>query len=148
MTVGGTRRSHRREPRRGEGASRTAPALNLTEGLPIVAQGGRLTGIVTHGDLLRALEKDPRGQLTVLEAGSDSPIVAYPDELVVDALHRMLHNNVGRLPVVDRANPQKMVGYLNRSSILGAWTRQMEEEGVREHGWFAGWRGANATNSK
>jgi chloride channel protein, CIC family len=126
------------------GAVPNGPALNLTEGLPIVAQDGRLAGIVTHGDLLRALEKDPRGRLTVLEAGSDSPIVAYSDELVVDALHRMLHNNVGRLPVVDRAHPQKMVGYLNRSSILGAWTRQMEEEGVREHGWLAGWRGTNA----
>ena len=134
--------------RAAEGAVSNGPALNLTEGLPIVAQGSRLAGIVTHGDLLRALEKDPRGQLTVLEAGSDSPIVAYPDELVVDALHRMLHNNVGRLPVVDRANLQKMVGYLNRSSILGAWTRQMEEEGVREHGWLAGWRGSHSPGAR
>jgi hypothetical protein len=34
---------------------------------------------------------------------------------------------------------------LNRSSILGAWTRQMEEEGVREHGWVKQWRGAPNT---
>jgi chloride channel protein, CIC family len=127
-----------------EGTVRNGPALNLTEGLPIVANDGRLAGIVTHGDLLRALENDPRGQLTVLEAGSDAPIVAYSDEFVGDALHRMLQNNIGRLPVVGRADPRKMVGYLNRSSILGAWTRQIEEEGLREHGWFAGWRGANA----
>jgi hypothetical protein len=30
-----------------------------------------------------------------------------------------------------------MVGYLNRATILSAWTRQMEEEGVRKHGWLA-----------
>jgi hypothetical protein len=36
-----------------------------------------------------------------------------------------------------------MVGYLNRSSILGAWTRQMEEEGVREHGWVKKWRASS-----
>jgi hypothetical protein len=37
------------------------------------------------------------------------------------------------------------VGYLNRSSILGAWTRQMEEEGVREHGWVKKWRASSET---
>jgi len=31
----------------------------------------------------------------------------------------------------------------DRSSVLGAWARQMEEEQVREHGWIAGWRGAS-----
>ena len=61
--------------------------------------------------------------------------------MVNDALHRMLQNDIGRLPVVSREEPQKMVGYFNRSSMLGAWTQQMEEEGVREHGWLAGWRG-------
>jgi len=33
-----------------------------------------------------------------------------------------------------------MVGYLNRSNILAAWTRHLEEEGIREHGWFSKWR--------
>jgi hypothetical protein len=41
-----------------------------------------------------------------------------------------------------------MVGYLNRSSILSAWTRQMEEEGLREHGWVKQWRGAQKTEKK
>jgi hypothetical protein len=48
----------------------------------------------------------------------------------------MLQNNIGRLPVVSRENPEQMVGYLNRSSILSAWTRQMEDESLREHGWL------------
>jgi hypothetical protein len=58
-----------------------------------------------------------------------------------------LQNNIGRLPVVARAGSQEMVGYLNRSSILEAWTRQIDEEGLREHGWFAGWRRTNADRS-
>jgi len=33
-----------------------------------------------------------------------------------------------------------MLGYFNRASLLGAWTRQMEEEGIREHGWIRQWR--------
>jgi len=128
-------------------ASPREPALNLIRGLPVVGKEGELVGIVTQGDVLRALENDPNGTAKVLEAGSSPPIVAYPDEIVFDALERMLQNDVGRLPVVSRDNPRKLVGFFNRSSILGAWTRQMEEEGVRERGWLARWRGSNVDSS-
>jgi chloride channel protein, CIC family len=120
--------------------SRGEPGFNLSQGLPIVAGDGRLAGVVTQGDLLRALETDPEGRATVLEAGSDPAIVAYPDELVLDALHRMVRHNIGRLPVVSREDPQRMTGYFDRSNILSAWTRQVEDEGVQEHGWYARWR--------
>jgi hypothetical protein len=30
-----------------------------------------------------------------------------------------------------------MIGFVNRPSILSAWTRHLEEEGIREHGWLA-----------
>ena len=130
-----------------EGAARREAAMNLTDGLPIIGNDGLLAGIVTQSDLLRALESDPKGGITVLDAGSDDPIVAFPDEFVHDAMSRMLLHNIGRLPVVTREEPRKMVGYFNRSNILGAWTRQLEDEGVREHGWLAQWRGANHTRA-
>ena len=129
----------------GELAERTArgeAAVNLTQGLPIVDKEGRLVGVVTQGDLLRGLEGGATGKLTVLEVGSNESVVAYEDELVHDAMFRMLQNNIGRLPVVSREDPRRMVGYFNRSSILEAWSRQMHEEGVREHGWFRQWRNA------
>jgi CIC family chloride channel protein len=128
-----------------ERMSRGEPSFNLTQGLPIVGKDGKLAGVVTQGDLLRALEADPQGTATVLQAGSRNLVVAYPDESAFDALYRMLQNDIGRLPVVSRKDPKEMVGYLNRSSILGAWTRQMEEEGVREHGWVKKWRTAPAS---
>src|SRR6202167_967407 len=109
---------------------------NLTEGLPIAAADGKLVGVVTQGDLLRALEEDPTGKTKVVDAGGHTPIVAFSDEQAFDALFRMLQNNIGRLPVVTRENPDRMVGYLNRPSSISVWTRQMEEEGVREHGWL------------
>jgi chloride channel protein, CIC family len=121
-----------------ERISRREPGFNLTEGLPIA--DGKLLGIVTQGDLLRALEKDPQGSTKVIDAGSTKLICAYPDELAFDALYRMLQNNIGRLPVISREDSGRLIGYLNRASLLSAWTRQMEEEGVREHGWFARWR--------
>jgi chloride channel protein, CIC family len=121
-------------------SSKGEPGFNLSQGLPIVTNNGHLAGVVTQGDLLRALESDPGGGATVLEAGSHPPMVAYPDEHVLDALHRMVRHNVGRLPVVSREDPQQMVGYFDRSNILSAWTRQVEDEGLQEHGWYARWR--------
>ncbi len=126
-----------------ERMGRGEPAYNLTQGLPIVSSDGKLVGVVTQGDLLRALELDPKGTMTVLDAGSQQLIVAHPDELAHDAMYRMLQRDIGRLPVVSRENPQQMVGYFNRSSLLGAWTRQMEEESIREHGWIRQWRNSS-----
>jgi H+/Cl- antiporter ClcA len=126
-----------------ERMGRGEPAYNLTQGLPIVSSDGKLVGVVTQGDLLRALEVDSKGTITVLEAGTQYPIVAYPDELAHDAMYRMLQRDIGRLPVVSRENPRQMIGYFNRSSLLGAWTRQMEEESIREHGWIRQWRNSS-----
>src|SRR3984885_6657548 len=123
--------------------SRSENGLTLSQGLPIADKDGLLAGVITQGDMLRALETDPEGRETVLEAGTAEPIVAYSDEFVHDALHRMVSHNVGRLPVVSREDPQRMIGYFDRSNLLNAWTRQIEEEGVQEHGWLARWKGGN-----
>ena len=119
-----------------ERMSGSRPTLNLTEGLPIADPDGGIVGMVTQGDLVKALEADPKGTITVLEAGSNRPVVAYPDELVHDAMFRMLQHNIGRLPVVSRENPRELVGYFNRACLLKAWSRQIEDENVREHGWI------------
>ena len=65
-----------------------------------------------------------------------SPIVAYPDERAFDALYRMLKNDIGNLPVVSRSHPPKVLGFVNRSHVLETWTRQMEDENLREKGWI------------
>jgi hypothetical protein len=48
----------------------------------------------------------------------------------------MLRNDVGRLPVVERDDPRKMVGYLGRAGILAARLKRLDEEHVREAGWW------------
>jgi len=104
--------------------------------LPIVDSAGRLLGIVTQGDLLRGLKADPEGKTKVLDAGTRSLSVAHPDESVLTAVSRMLEHNIGRLPVVDSNDPQRMVGYLTRASVLTSWRERLHEEAVREPGWF------------
>ena len=108
--------------------------------LPIVDAAGHLQGLVTQGDLLRALQADPATEITVLDAGTRSLIVAYPDERVFDAVTKMLDNNIGRLPVVDRTDPHKLVGYINHANVMGSWREHLHGEFVREHGWFRNMR--------
>jgi chloride channel protein, CIC family len=112
------------------------PHLIQHDAWPVVDADARLTGIVTRGDLLRALEQDPAGTMTVREAGSKSLVVTYPDELLYIAAEKMLQNRVGRLPVVSRKHPEQMLGYLGRSGILEARLKRLEEEHVREPGWI------------
>ncbi|MBZ5627384.1 MAG: chloride channel protein [Acidobacteriia bacterium] len=103
---------------------------------PLVDSNARLTGIVTRGDIMRALEQDPAGTMTVREAGSKSLVVTYPDELLSSAAEKMLHNDVGRLPVVSRKNSTQIIGYLGRSGIMAARLKRLQEESVREPGWI------------
>ena len=110
------------------------PRLARRQGTPIVDSAGRLVGIITRSDLMRALEKDPSGSTGVLEAGSRPPIVAYEDELIRDAVERMLEAGIGRLPVVAREDPDRLVGYLGRSGVMAARQRLLDEERVRERG--------------
>ncbi len=112
------------------------PSLWRHQAWPIVDSSGRLVGIITRGDLLAAAEQDEAEEKSVLEAGTASPVVAYPDELLADAIARMVRRQIGRLPVVSRDAPHRLVGYLGRTDIIEAWQRHLEEEHVREQGAF------------
>jgi CIC family chloride channel protein len=63
-------------------------------------------------------------------------IVTHPDELVSEAAAKMLRYDIGRLPVVDRAEPRKALGYLSRSGVMAARLRGFNDEHLREPGWF------------
>jgi chloride channel protein, CIC family len=114
---------------------RGEPEFNLTQGLPIVGSAGQLAGVITHGDLLRALEQNPAGETSVLEAGSGPAIIVLAEERASEALSLMIEHNIGRLPVVEAQNPCYLVGFLTRANIMSAWGRRFHEESVREHGW-------------
>ncbi len=112
--------------------ARNDPTVIRHQALPVVDEAGRLCGIVTRGDVVRALEQGADGDTTVLDAGTRELIVAYPDEVLQQAVMKMLRNDIGRLPVVSREDPRRLVGYLGRANLMAARLRQLEEEHVRE----------------
>ena len=123
-----------------EGIARHDPAVARYEAMLIVDSAGKLKGIVTRGDILRALDKDSSGAMSVEEAGSTKLVVTYPDELISEAAAKMLQFEVGRLPVVDQGDERRVLGYLNRAAIMAARMRRLRDEHMREQGWL-GFRG-------
>jgi chloride channel protein, CIC family len=108
------------------------PQVTRHEGLLIVDENQQLAGIITRGDILRAVEQGDKNGTTVIEAGSHDLIVSFPDEVLHEAATKMLRNNIGRLPVVSRRDSYRIVGYLGRSNLMAGHLRQLQEEHIRE----------------
>jgi CIC family chloride channel protein len=109
------------------------PVFGRRHSWPLVDNNGALVGILTRGDLLEALSTvdDDR---TLLQIGKPLPVVAYPDDQLEDALNLMLRSSVGRLPVVDRKEPTRIVGMLSRDSLATAYRSVLDEEDAVEPG--------------
>ena len=123
-----------------ERIARHETEVSRHQGMLLTDAENRLVGIITRGDILRSLDEDPSGAMSLLEAGSRKMIVTYPDETLHEAAAKMLRNNIGRLPVVDRKDPQHVVGYLGRPGIMAARLHRLHEEHVREPGWVKRFR--------
>jgi chloride channel protein, CIC family len=119
-----------------ERIARQDPEVCRHQALLVVDDNGHLEAVITRGDILRALDREPSGTATVLESGSSKLVVTYPDETLSEASDKILRYGIGRLPVVDRANPKQIVGYLGRPNVMAARLRRMEEEHFREPGWM------------
>lgn len=112
------------------------PAISVHLAWPILDADGRLAGIITRGDVVGCLEQNPEENLTVLAAGNKRVVTTYTDEMLHDAVTRMLSHDIGRLLVVDRQEPKKLLGYLGRGAILKSRLKRLDEERVREKGWL------------
>ena len=116
--------------------ARRDPEVSRHQALFIMGGDAKLAGVITRGDVFRALDEDSTQSMTVLDAGTRNVVVTYPDEALHDASAKMLRHNIGRLPVVDRKDPGHVVGYLGRHGIMAARLHRLDEEQVRESGWL------------
>jgi CBS domain-containing protein len=110
------------------------PAVAGRQATLLISASGRLAGLLTRGDIVQALQADATGKMTVLEAASTDLATVRPEETLHDAMVKMLKRDIGRLPVVERAPPHRVVGYLGRAEILAARLKLYEEEELRERG--------------
>ncbi|MCB9111080.1 MAG: chloride channel protein [Anaerolineales bacterium] len=97
-------------------------------GLPVVNEKGLLVGVLTVEDIEHA-----KGKTYVGEACTREIETAYPDETLNKVVRRMSRRDVGRLPVVARDNPQKLVGVLRRTDVIRSYDIALTRRTAQRH---------------
>ena len=100
-------------------------------GLPVVEEG-RIVGIVTVTDIIRA--GGPSDAVTAADAMTPDPTTVTPDSPVSLAMERMAVLGVGRLPVVDPADPGVLLGIFRREDAVRAYHHALGAEVSAEMG--------------
>jgi H+/Cl- antiporter ClcA/predicted transcriptional regulator len=95
------------------------------QGFPVVDADDRVVGVLTRRDLLEgAPAGDVRGRI------KRPPAVVFDDSSLREAADHMARERVGRLPVVSRDDPVRVIGMLSRSDIIESHVRRLQEEHV------------------
>jgi H+/Cl- antiporter ClcA/CBS domain-containing protein len=112
------------------------------QGFPVLDASGHLVGVLTRRDLLDA-ERDSGTPLAQLVRRQ--PVVVFEDSTLRDAADQMVVEQVGRLPVVSREDPRRLVGIVSRSDLLAAHAPRLQASRnarrVRPRVWTSGARG-------
>jgi CIC family chloride channel protein len=97
---------------------------NRSHGMPVVVGKARLVGVLTMSDIARA---GGGSHTTVEEVMTRRPSTVVPSAPVSVALERMAVLGVGRLPVVDEDQPDRLVGLFRREDAVRAYHEALTE---------------------
>lgn len=95
---------------------------NSHQGFPVLDEQGHLVGVVTRRHLLEAEHPET---LRVRELIHRPPVVVYDDCTLREAADHMVNHDIGRLPVISRQRPDRLVGIITRSDLLRAHRRRL-----------------------
>ncbi|MBM7624175.1 chloride channel protein [Sporohalobacter salinus] len=93
-------------------------------GFPVINKTGKLVGIITLNDI-RDIDPENRLEKLVSQHMTKDLIVAYPDEFLTTALKKLTFHNIGRIPVVDKEEEDKLVGLISRSDVIKAYNQKV-----------------------
>jgi H+/Cl- antiporter ClcA/CBS domain-containing protein len=94
------------------------------QGYPVVDDGGRIIGVLTRRDLIGPAH---RGDEPLRALVTRAPAVVAEDHSLREAADHMVDENIGRLVVVDAADPGRMTGFITRGDLLAAHATRLRE---------------------
>lgn len=95
----------------------TRIVLGVVNGMPIINNDGKVIGIITTIDLLRAIKSGKDLKITTAnEIMTVNPLVINQDTEVDKIIDIMDKNNISMLPVIE--NDGRIVGICSRSDII------------------------------
>ena len=93
---------------------------------PLVDDDGLLAGIVTFQDFKEVFLEEGLGDLVVAKELSPPTVITItPSEDLDSALRKIGLKNIEQLPVVDEADPRRIVGILSRRDIFSAYNKAL-----------------------
>lgn len=101
-------------------------------GFPVVTDG-EISGIITFDDL-RKVPEERQDEIRVEDVAVKEVIVAYPEENMKQVMDRLYQNNIGRLLVVERKNPKRLLGIVTRTDAISAYETAAAEAGKESRG--------------
>jgi CBS domain-containing protein len=89
---------------------------NEFSGMPVAAPDGRVIGVITEADIVRALVEGKRLEnLTATDVMTGPPITVDVDTSIEDVMKRLEQNNIVRVPVTDKS---VLVGIISRGDVI------------------------------
>jgi len=96
-------------------------------GYPVVNEKDELSGIVTIEEA-SFVDKNKRNETCVGSIARPNLDVVYLGETALDALKRMSAQETGRVIVLDRENPQRLIGIVTKADLLHALVQQSSKQ--------------------
>ena len=98
-------------------------ATRKHNGFPVL-DDHKLIGVITRADLLEeALEP----KLKLRDALHRRPVVIHEENSAREAADHMIAEGVGRLPVVSRSEPDRVLGIVSRGDLLSAHKKRLSD---------------------
>jgi chloride channel protein, CIC family len=100
-------------------------ADSKAEAFPVVNDNGALAGIVRARTVLHS---DPAiAENTIKTIIKNKPVTIYPDNILRIAVDIMVNEDIDLLPVVERENPEKILGIITHKDIMSAYRQSLDE---------------------